>query len=113
LSSGHLTPRQTPTYASAAMAAAGADGIKRKIDPGDPVNEDIYKLTPERRRQLGIRELPGSLREAVEELLSDREFLSPVIPADLIETMTELQMKQFIDVSTKPHPYEFYLYFDV
>jgi glutamine synthetase len=102
-----------PYLCFAAMAAAGADGIKRKIDPGDPVNEDIYKLTPERRRQLGIRELPGSLREAVEELLSDREFLSPVIPADLIETMTELQMKQFIDVSTKPHPYEFYLYFDV
>ncbi|MCS7174110.1 MAG: glutamine synthetase, partial [Armatimonadetes bacterium] len=94
-------------------AAAGADGIRRKIDPGDPVNEDIYKLDPERRKQLGIRELPGSLREAVEELLSDREFLKPVFSDDLIDTITELQLKAFIDVTTKPHPYEFYLYFDV
>ncbi|MEM4294911.1 MAG: type I glutamate--ammonia ligase [Candidatus Caldarchaeum sp.] len=102
-----------PYLCFAAMAAAGADGIKKKIDPGEPVNEDIYKLSPERRRQLGIRELPGNLREAVEELLSDNEFLKPVISEDLLEVMTELQMKSFIDVSTKPHPYEFYLYFDV
>ncbi|MEM2115198.1 MAG: glutamine synthetase, partial [Candidatus Caldarchaeum sp.] len=102
-----------PYLCFAAMAAAGADGIKKKIDPGEPVNEDIYKLSPERRRQLGIRELPGNLREAVEELLSDNEFLKPVMSEDLLEVMTELQLKSFIDVSTKPHPYEFYLYFDV
>jgi len=102
-----------PYLCFAAIAAAGADGIKKKIDPGDPVNEDIYKLSPERRRQLGIRELPGSLKEAVEELLTDNEFLRPVISPDLIEVMTEWQLRAFIDVSTKPHPYEFYLYFDV
>ncbi|MEM0440145.1 MAG: type I glutamate--ammonia ligase [Candidatus Caldarchaeum sp.] len=106
-------PSCNPYFCFAAMAAAGADGIKKKIDPGDPVNEDIYKLDPERRKQLGIRELPGSLREAVEELLSDSEFLKPVFTNDLIDTMTELQLKSFIDVTTKPHPYEFYLYFDV
>ncbi|MCS6785016.1 MAG: type I glutamate--ammonia ligase [Candidatus Caldarchaeum sp.] len=106
-------PSCNPYLCFAAMAAAGADGIRRKIDPGDPVNEDIYKLDPERRKQLGIRELPGSLREAVEELLSDREFLKPVFSDDLIDTITELQLKAFIDVTTKPHPYEFYLYFDV
>lgn len=106
-------PSCNPYLCFAAIAAAGADGIRRKIDPGDPVNEDIYKLDPERRKQLGIRELPGSLREAVEEVLSDREFLKPVFSDDLIETMTELQLRAFIDVTTKPHPYEFYLYFDV
>ncbi len=106
-------PSANPYLCFAAVAAAGADGIKKKIDPGDPINEDIYKLTPDRRKQLGIKELPGSLKEAVEELLSDNEFLKPVIPRDLIEVLTELQLKAFIDVNTKPHPYEFYLYFDV
>ncbi|MDJ0271002.1 MAG: type I glutamate--ammonia ligase [Aigarchaeota archaeon] len=106
-------PSANPYLCFAAMAAAGIDGIKKKVDPGDPVNEDIYKLSPERRKQLGIRELPGSLREAVEELLSDHEFLKPVFTEDLIEVYTELQLKTFIDVATKPHPYEFYLYFDV
>jgi glutamine synthetase len=102
-----------PYLSFASILAAGLDGIKHKIDPGDPVDEDIYKLTPERRRELGVRELPGSLKEAVESLESDREFLKPVMTDDLIDTIIELEMKHFYEVNSKPHPYEFYLYFDV
>ena len=102
-----------PYLSFASILAAGLDGIKHKIDPGDPVDEDIYKLTPERRRELGVRELPGSLKEAVESLGSDREFLKPVMTDDLIDTIVELEMKYFYEVNSKPHPYEFYLYFDV
>jgi len=106
-------PSANPYLCFAAILCAGLDGIKRKTDPGDPVDENIYHLTPERRRELGIRELPGSLKEAVEELLSDREFLKPVFTDDVIDALVDIEMQQYKIVSALPHPYEFYLYFDV
>ncbi|GBC68960.1 Glutamine synthetase [archaeon HR01] len=106
-------PSCNPYLCFAALAAAGVDGIKKKMDPGDPVNEDIYRLSSEKRRELNIRELPGSLKEAVESLESDREFLKPVMADDLVDTLMELEMKNFVEVSSRPHPYEFYLYADV
>jgi len=95
------------------MLAAGLDGIKKKKDMGDPVDEDIYKLTPERRRELGIEELPGSLKEAVECLESDHEFLKPIFTQDAIDKIIENAMKEYTEVNIRPHPYEFYLYFDI
>ncbi|MDV3293720.1 MAG: type I glutamate--ammonia ligase [Nitrososphaerales archaeon] len=106
-------PSCNPYLAMAAIAAAGLDGIRRKKDPGDPVDEDIYKLTPEKRRELSIGELPGSLKEAVECLKGDSEFLADILPNDLIATMIELEMEAYRAVSARPHPYEFYLYFDL
>ncbi|MDW8043010.1 MAG: type I glutamate--ammonia ligase [Nitrososphaerota archaeon] len=105
-------PSANPYLCFSAMLMAGLDGIKRKIDPGSPVDENIYHLTPQRRRELGIRELPGSLKEAVESLLSDREFLKPVFTDDVVEALVEWEMSQYKAVSALPHPYEFYLYFD-
>lgn len=102
-----------PYLCFASILAAGLDGIKKKIDPGDPVDENIYKLTAEQKRQLGIRELPGSLKEAVESLRSDREFLKPVMTDDLIDTLIEIEMDCYQEVNSKPHPYEFHLYFDI
>ncbi|MDW7986283.1 MAG: type I glutamate--ammonia ligase [Nitrososphaerota archaeon] len=102
-----------PYLCFASILAAGLDGIKNKIEPGDPVDEDIYKLTSEKRRELGVRELPGSLKDAVESLKSDREFLKPVMSDELIDTIIEIEMSHFIEVNSKPHPYEFYLYFDI
>jgi glutamine synthetase len=106
-------PSCNPYLCFAAMTAAGIDGINKKIDPGDPVDEDIYKLTPERRKQLGIKELPGSLKESVQCLESDNEFLKPIFSADVIEKIIELDLSGHLQVSLRPHPYEFYLYFDV
>jgi len=106
-------PSCNPYLAFAAIAAAGVDGIKKKKDPGDPVDEDIYKLTPEKRRELSIGELPGSLKEAVECLESDSEFLTGIFPRDLVETIMSLEMDNYRQVSARPHPYEFYLYFDL
>ena len=106
-------PSCNPYLAFAAILAAGLDGVRRKLDPGDPVDQDIYKLTPERRRELSVKELPGSLAEAVECLKSDSEFLSPIFPNDLLEVMMELEMENYRAVSARPHPYEFYLYFDL
>jgi glutamine synthetase len=87
--------------------------MKRKLDPGDPVDEDIYKLTPEKRRQLGVGELPGSLQEALESLKSDSSFLKDIFSSDMIETIIDLGMSSHRMVSARPHPYEFYLYFDI
>ncbi len=105
-------PSCNPYLAFGAITAAGLDGIHRKTDPGDPVDQDIYKLTPEKRRELNVGELPGSLKEAVESLGSDPGFLDPVFPKDLVETMIELEMEAYRAVAARPHPYEFYLYFD-
>ena len=106
-------PACNPYLAFAAITAAGLDGITKKTDPGDPVDEDIYKLTAERRSQLKVGELPGSLKEAVESLQSDSEFLSGIFPKDLLEMMMELEMQAYREVAARPHPYEFYLYFDL
>jgi len=106
-------PSCNPYLAFAALLMAGLDGIKRKIDPGDPVDTNIYHLTPERRRELGIKELPGSLLEAIESLESDREFLKPVFTDDVIDTIIDLERKAYLEIAIRPHPHEFYLYFDV
>jgi glutamine synthetase len=105
-------PSCNPYLAFAAITAAGLNGMKKKIDPGTPVDEDIYKLTAERRRDLNVGELPGSLKEAVDNLRSDSSFLEGIFPRDLIEVMMELEMEAYRAVSARPHPYEFYLYFD-
>ncbi|MEM2315064.1 MAG: glutamine synthetase, partial [Candidatus Nezhaarchaeales archaeon] len=106
-------PSANPYLCFAAILAAGLDGIKKKIDPGDPIDENIYQLTPERRRALGIKELPGSLKEAVEELQSDRDFLKPIFTDETIDKYIEIIMKGYVEVAIRPHPYEFFLYFDV
>ncbi|RLF08961.1 MAG: type I glutamate--ammonia ligase, partial [Thermoprotei archaeon] len=106
-------PSANPYLCLAAILAAGLDGIKKKIDPGDPIDENIYLLTPEKRRELGVKELPGSLKEAIEELQSDMEYLKPIFTNEVIDKFLELTMDYYTQVSIRPHPYEFYLYFDL
>ena len=59
----------------AALLLAGLDGIKRKLDPGDPVEENVYKLTPEQKREYNIGSLPVSLKGALDALNSDSYIL--------------------------------------
>ncbi len=84
-------PTANPYLAFAAIIMAGLDGVRRKIDPGDPVDENVYAMGEARRRQLGIKALPRSLDEALDELESDREWLKPVFPDDLVDTYLELK----------------------
>ncbi len=97
----------------AAIIAAGLDGIKKKIDPGDPVDENVYHLSVERRRSLGIKSFPRTLWEALDELESDMEFLKPIFPSELIETYIELKREECMKSYSYPTPIEFYMYLDV
>ncbi len=103
-------PTANPYLALAATLMAGLDGIKRKLDPGDPYEGNAYKLSREELRRLGIKTLPSSLTEALEELGSDREYLKPVFTDDLIDTYIEVKRVEAEEVNMRPHPYEFYMY---
>ena len=98
--------------AFAAMLSAGIDGIKKKIDPGSPVDEDIYHLSASKRKEYGIRELPGSLKESVDYLLTDYMFLKGVFTQDVIDTYAEIKLGEHLQTSLRPSPYEFYAYLD-
>ena len=97
----------------AALALAGLDGIKHKMEPPPPVDQDIYKLSPSRRRELGVRELPGSLGESLECLASDDGFLKGVFGSTVLDMWHELKHEEQLQLNLRPHPYEFYRYLDV
>ena len=92
---------------------AGLDGIKNKIEPGDPFDKDLYDLEPEEKE--GIPTVPGSLEEVLDALEADNEFLKAgnVFTDDLIEMYIDLKRQDVDALRLRPHPYEFSLYFDV
>ena len=106
-------PSCNPYLCFAAMLAAGLDGIKNKRDMGDSIDEDIYKMSPDKRRQLGIKQMPGSLNEATQCLKSDHNYLKPLFTEDTIETLIEIENKEQMELTVRPHPHEFQLYFDI
>ncbi len=106
-------PSVNPYLAVTAIFAAGLDGVKRKIEPGDPVDKNIYKLSKRERRELGIKELPGSLTEALEELKSDMDFLKPFFSQPLIDKYIELKFEEARRINTFPSPIEFKEYFNL
>ncbi|MBL7179093.1 MAG: type I glutamate--ammonia ligase [Desulfobacterales bacterium] len=107
-----------PSYngymAFSAILMAMLDGIENKIDPGDPLDKDIYDLPPEELAE--IPSAPGSLEEALENLKKDHEFLlkGDVFTPDVIEMWINYKIKKEInEVRLRPHPHEFFLYFDI
>ncbi len=102
-----------PYIAFAAMLCAGMDGIKNEIDPGEPLDVDIYDLTPEELSK--IPSTPGSLEAALENLEKDHEFLisSGVFTEDFIANWIEFKLDNEVNpLRLRPHPYEFSLYYD-
>jgi glutamine synthetase len=100
--------------AFSAILMAVIDGIQNKIDPGDPLDKDIYNLPPEELAE--IPSAPGSLDEALEALKADQEFLlkGDVFTQDAIDMWIEYKTDNEInDVKLRPHPHEFYLYYDI
>jgi len=103
-----------PYLAFAAMLMAGLDGIENKIDPGKPVDKDVYELTQEELKEM--KTVPASLEEALNALERDHEFLlkGDVFTRDVIDVWLEYKReKELNEISIRPHPYEFYLYFDI
>ncbi len=100
--------------AFSAMLMAGLDGIENKIDPGEPLDKDIYSLGPE--ELANIPTLPASLDEALDELEKDHEFLlkGDVFTEDIITRWIEYKRENEIDqLRKRPHPMEFYMYYDI
>jgi glutamine synthetase len=90
------------------------DGIQSKIDPGDPLDKNIYDLPPEELAQ--VPSAPGSLDEALKCLKEDHEFLmkGDVFTQDVFDMWIEYKTASEIDpVRLRPHPHEFFLYFDI
>ena len=107
-------PSCNPYLAFAAMAMAGIDGIENKIHPGEPLDKNIYALTPE--EAAGVPTMPASLEEALEHLQADTEFLEKgdVFTHDALEMWVSYKRENEVDpVRVRPHPHEFELYFDI
>jgi glutamine synthetase len=99
--------------AFAAMLMAGLDGVENKLDPGEPLDKDIYALGPEELAH--VPSVPGSLQEALQALKEDHEFLlkGDVFTEDLIETWMEYKTEKEINpIRLRPIPWEFALYYD-
>jgi glutamine synthetase len=95
------------------MTMAGLDGVENKINPGAPLDKNIYALSPEEAK--GIPTMPGSLEEALDCLEADRDFLlkGDVFTADALDTWISYKRDAEVDaVRLRPHPHEFELYFD-
>ncbi len=107
-------PAANPYLAFSAMLMAGLDGILNKIEPGEPLDKDIYDLSPEEMKS--VPSMPASLDEALNCLEDDHAFLlkGDVFTEELIETYIEYKRKNEAEaVRLRPHPYEFQLYYDV
>jgi glutamine synthetase len=107
-------PSTNPYLAFAAMLMAGLDGIENKIDPGEPMEKDLYDL--EAREAARIPTMPGSLDDALKHLEKDHQFLlkGGVFSEDLIEAWIGYKRTREVDpLRLRPHPYEFFLYYDV
>jgi len=107
-------PACNPYLSFAAMLMAGLDGIENKINPGEPAEKDLYDLEPKEAAK--IRTMPGSLDEALNNLENDHHFLlkGGVFSEDLIDTWISYKRSKEVDtMRLRPHPYEFFLYYDV
>ncbi len=100
--------------AFAAQLMAGLDGIENRIDPGEPLDKNIYGLSPE--EMAGIPSTPGSLSEALDNLEKGHDFLlkGDVFTPDLIDMWISYKRKNEVDaINLRPHPHEFALYYDI
>jgi glutamine synthetase len=104
-------PMGNPYLTFVALLMAGLDGIENKIDPGQPMDKNLYDLPP--REQKKVPEVCGSLREALENLDRDRAFLKKggVMDDDFIDSYIELKMEEVMRLQLHPHPVEFDMYY--
>jgi len=108
----HPDPSANPYLVFAVLLESGLDGIRRKLDPGPPVNENVYRMSAERLRELGIRRLPASLGEALEQMESD-SLVRRVLGAQATDSFLELKRKEWRNFSNAVSTWEHAMYFHV
>ena len=107
-------PSANSYLAFSAIVAAGLDGIKNKIDPGNPINENIYKMSDHKRKSFGINMLPSSLNEALMFLKSDSNYLNLCFERQLIEVYITLKLQEIAEIGTdKSKLKQFLYYYDI
>jgi glutamine synthetase len=107
-------PSANPYLAFAALLLAGLDGIERRLDPGLPVDKDLYDLPPEELAK--VPSVPGSLEESLDALEADHDFLlaGGVFTEELIADWVAYKRRNEVDaIRLRPHPWEFKLYYDL
>ena len=106
-------PSANPYLCYTALLLAGLDGVLNKIDPGEPIDKNMYELPPEEIAK--VPQVPGSLSEALDLLEKDHAFLlkGDVFTADFLEMWISAKRKEADAIRLRPHPYEFFLYYDV
>ena len=106
-------PAANPYLCYTALLMAGLDGVLNKIDPGEPIDKNMYELAPEEHAK--IPQVCGSLAEALDHLEDDHDFLlkGDVFTKDFLEMWVSHKRKEHDALRLRPHPYEFFLYYDV
>lgn len=107
-------PAANPYLAFSAIMMAGLDGVLNRIDPGEPLEKDIYDMTPEELKD--VPSTPESLGQALKALAEDHEYLlkGNVFTEDVIRTWINYKVeKEIKPMALRPHPFEFEMYFDV
>ncbi len=107
-------PSSNPYLCFPALLMAGLDGIQNRIDPGEPMDKDLYELPPDELKL--IKQVPGSLTDVLDALEGDHDFLlrGDVFTPDLIKAYIAYKRQVEVDpVRMRPHPYEFMLYYDI
>lgn len=107
-------PSCNPYLCFAALLLAGLDGIQNRIDPGEPVDKDLYELPYEEAKL--IKQVPGSLGDVLDALEKDHEFLlkGDVFTMDLLEAYIRYKRDNEVDpIRLRPHPHEFTMYYDI
>src|SRR5437660_2337000 len=106
-------PSANPYLCYTALLMAGLDGALNKMDPGEPIDKNMYELAPQEMAK--VPQTPGSLEEALNQLDKDHGFLlkGDVFTEDFLEMWTAAKRKEADAIRLRPHPYEFFLYYDV
>jgi glutamine synthetase len=106
-----VDPSCNSYLAFSCILMAGLDGIKKKTDPGDPVDEDVYELTDERKRSLGIKELPTTLKEALDEMKSD-QVIHKALGSHIFDAFIEYKTNDWNQYCLYVTPWEIMKYLD-
>lgn len=106
-----VDPSCNPYLAFSCLLSAGLDGIKKKIEPGDPLREDMYELTPEEKKKYGVGELPTTLRDAIDHLTTD-EVLQETLGDHIYEAFISLKIDEWNQYCLYVTPWEIMKYLD-